>query len=289
MRNKLVLVYFAVITVPILSAGPCRAQIGGQLDSVPYWRTKEKSCGPLCLTFLEKYFGGDRKYCDIAKECPPGAQGVSLLDMKQEAQIMGYNAVGFEATLEQLKHLRFPAILQLSLHGGQQTHFVVLLGWDEMARVFRTFDPWQPALVRAPEYDLQAHFTGKGLIVSNRSLPPLDSLLTQSPPQTQWMLFVLVCFDVVFVILIWQSWRNAKTRIPLSQQLLANLMMGFLLCLPACSTEKESAAKGQIASMEESPYDYQAGIILQGAPIRHTFRILNPTDQSIKIEKLEKT
>jgi hypothetical protein len=282
--SKLFSIYVVGPAIIGFAAGRGPAESKVPIDSNPYWLHKGKSCGPLCLAFLEKYFGGTRTYRDIAELCRPGSQGVSLLDIKRAAGSLGYHTAGFETTTEQLKRFRLPAILQLSLQGGKQGHFIVLLGWNDRERVFQTFDPWRPALVLAPEADLRAHFVGKGLLVSDRPLPSLATTLETPPLLAEWPLLGLVCLDIFLVgSLGWRLGHRPSGSVASPQQLLTALLATSLLILPSCSVNERNEATAQ----PENPYEYKAGIVQQGTVIQHTFRILNPTNRVVRIEDLK--
>jgi predicted double-glycine peptidase len=80
------------------------------------------SCGAAALaTLLRYYFGDDtseREILDILtarlskeEQRRKARRGFSLLDLKQVAQLKGYQAAGFKLTIEQLTQLATPVMV----------------------------------------------------------------------------------------------------------------------------------------------------------------------------------
>ena len=104
----------------------------------------EYSCGAAALATLMTYYFGDvtsereilklltdqltRNDLELKEK-----QGFSLLDLKNAAQSKGYQAAGFQLTIEQLKQLNAPVIVFVEPQGYK--HFSVLKGVDR-GRVF---------------------------------------------------------------------------------------------------------------------------------------------------------
>lgn len=184
----------------VLVAPTVHAQINGEPDLVPYSLDPHTACGPLCLAFLERYFSGNRSYAEIASICAPGTQGTSLADIKNSANELGYVTRSFGARSEQLKHLTAPAILHLKSREGN-THFVVLLYWDEEAKLFHLFDPPE-RLLNLNENTISENFTGIGLLVSEKSPPGSIWLVTPPPALPLWLIFGICTLDVFVIVFV---------------------------------------------------------------------------------------
>jgi predicted double-glycine peptidase len=98
------------------------------------------SCGAAALATLIRYYFGDdvteeRILADIlgsmtaAEVLDREANGLSLLDLRQQAERMGYQAVGVQLTLAALPKLTGPVIVHLE--GADYRHFAVLKGVRE--------------------------------------------------------------------------------------------------------------------------------------------------------------
>lgn len=102
------------------------------------------SCGAAALaTLLHYYFGeetSERETLDLLtarltqeERQRKARRGFSLLDLKQVAQLKGYQAAGFKLTFEQLTQLATPVLVFIQPMGYK--HFAVLRGVDR-GRVF---------------------------------------------------------------------------------------------------------------------------------------------------------
>lgn len=198
-----VLVHSCLVCALIVRPHAALAQDMLELEPSPYSLDPNKACGPLCLAFLERYLGGSRTYAEVAGRCSPGAQGTTLRDLQRSASELGYSTLAFQASPEQLKRLPGPAILHLRGQTGN-THFVVLLNWDERTELFRLFDPpWTVA--DREERLLVSTFTGVGMLVGTKPLPPLRSALGPSPYPPFWLVMGLCLLDGLFVVGV--GWR----------------------------------------------------------------------------------
>lgn len=87
-----------------------------------YKQLSETDCGPTCLRMIARYYG--RKYSsgDFNKIVGTTKEGMSLLDINDIAEKIGFNAQGIQLTFDQLIRADLPCILY-----WQQKHFVVLI------------------------------------------------------------------------------------------------------------------------------------------------------------------
>ncbi len=151
----------------------------GGLEENPLMFDRQKACGPMCLTFIDKLSGGNSEYRDIITLCPPGAQGVSLLEIGNAARRLGYRATGLEYDLEDLKRLRQPSILHLQQESGKPSHFVVLVRWNQLSEKFEVFDP-PGVLVDLTPRQLSNRYSGVCMIISKTSTHSAQSTTTSN-------------------------------------------------------------------------------------------------------------
>lgn len=78
-------------------------------------------CGVSCLQMICKYYGQSYSFEELEKICIPTVEGVSLLGIKDAAEILGFKTVCCQLSLNAMKRISFPCILHWN-----QNHFVVL-------------------------------------------------------------------------------------------------------------------------------------------------------------------
>jgi len=92
----------------------------------------QASCGIACLAMIARYYGGDIAQEKLIPTSGTSVTGTTLLGLYQAANTIGLEAEGFEAEIENLKELEYPAILHLSLPDGLE-HYVVCFGYQNGA------------------------------------------------------------------------------------------------------------------------------------------------------------
>ena len=73
----------------------------------------EEDCGPACLATISKYYGQIFTITRVREASGTGQLGTTLLNLKQGAQVLGFNARGVKAALELVdkKQIPLPAII----------------------------------------------------------------------------------------------------------------------------------------------------------------------------------
>ncbi|QSV63559.1 MAG: peptidase domain-containing ABC transporter [Dolichospermum sp. DL01] len=85
----------------------------------------EEDCGPACLATISKYYGQIFTITRVREASGTGQLGTTLLNLKQGAQVLGFNARGVKAALELVdkKQIPLPAIIH-----WKGNHWTVLYG-----------------------------------------------------------------------------------------------------------------------------------------------------------------
>jgi ATP-binding cassette subfamily B protein len=83
-------------------------------------------CGVSCLQMICKYYGQSYSFEELEKICIPTVEGISLLGIKDAAEIVGFSTTCCQLSLNALKRISFPCILHWN-----QNHFVVLYKYKQ--------------------------------------------------------------------------------------------------------------------------------------------------------------
>ena len=85
----------------------------------------EEDCGPACLATISKYYGQLFTITRVREASGTGQLGTTLLNLKQGAQVLGFNARGVKVALELVdkKQIPLPAIIH-----WKGNHWTVLYG-----------------------------------------------------------------------------------------------------------------------------------------------------------------
>lgn len=257
------------------------------LPENPYSLDDEKCCGPYCLLFLDSYFSGSCRIDEVMARCPPGTTGTSLSQIQEAAKGLGYHTAPFKyADIEQLRQLRFPAIIHL-VKENQNGHFIVVLGPGRPGTVRGFSPPAQYGLFDAA--DLAKGISGVGLAVSRDPLPPIEELLRR---ESLWvslldnpLLLVLLCGLITFH-LVKHVRTHSRPRGSVRKQLLLLLVLAFPL--PSCTAQSGVSARDQ-AKLPINQFEVNLGKIQEGTVIEHEFQLVNTTDNPLKITEIKKT
>lgn len=88
----------------------------------PYYKQQDQmDCGPTCLRMLTKFYGKPYPIQELRNLCQISRSGVTLLDISEAAEKIGFRTLGVKLTLKQLSDVQLPCILHWN-----QYHFVVL-------------------------------------------------------------------------------------------------------------------------------------------------------------------
>ena len=93
-------------------------------------------CGAACLFMVCNHYGMGISLDELDALCVPAKDGMSMLGLKNSAQILGFECSALKAPLSILYQLQLPCIL----HWGQN-HFVVLYELDNKGKKFKVADP----------------------------------------------------------------------------------------------------------------------------------------------------
>ncbi|MEN0053138.1 MAG: peptidase domain-containing ABC transporter [Mucilaginibacter sp.] len=90
--------------------------------SFPFYKQHDyMDCGPTSLRMVAKHFGRNFKIQTLRQLCEINREGVSLLDISEAAEKIGFRSLGAKLNLTDLKEVELPCILH-----WRQNHFVVL-------------------------------------------------------------------------------------------------------------------------------------------------------------------
>ncbi|MEA5617254.1 peptidase domain-containing ABC transporter [Cronbergia sp. UHCC 0137] len=85
----------------------------------------EEDCGPACLATISKFYGQIFTINHTREAAGTGHLGTTLLNLKQGAQVLGFQARGVKATLELVNHQQIPLPAIIHWKGN---HWTVLYG-----------------------------------------------------------------------------------------------------------------------------------------------------------------
>jgi hypothetical protein len=272
-----------------LTRSPAALLPGERHEPSPYWLDDGRSCGPLCLMFLDKYFGGSHDYRAITDVCPPGPEGTTLAELKHAAEQLGYYTLPFEGTAGQLTRLRYPAILQFRSGANPQLttdHFVAILGWDGASQKFDVFNP--PGTLGEVSYgEVDKHFSGEGMLLFDAPLPPLKDILAPAP---LWPLLTAAWTgSLLLLVLIWN-----KIRIPrcvrqfdyVTTLRKVKTLLPIAACVLAGCEQPHPDSVANSALIAEAEILFDAGEVLEGTLIKHVFQVVNNGDKPLRFKEL---
>jgi len=140
-------------------------------------------CGPACLASVVRYHGGETTQERVRDMSGTTLNGTSLLGLYQAALKLGFDAKGYEASVDNLKKISEPVVLHI-LKEGQLEHFVVCYGFDQGR--FIIGDPGE-GICYYSEKELDAAWVSKTLL---KLTPGNDFVVrkTISRNKRQWFL-----------------------------------------------------------------------------------------------------
>lgn len=143
-------------------------------------------CGLACLVSVVKYHGGQTAQEKLREESGTTLNGTSLLGLYQAAQKLGFEVVGYEADIENLKEIIEPVILHV-VKDKTLEHFVVCYGIETSK--FIIGDP-ATGIEYYSEEQLEAVWKSKALL----KLTPGKDFVTQNnvlKDKRSWFLHLL--------------------------------------------------------------------------------------------------
>ena len=86
-----------------------------------YHQLESVDCGPACLAMIASHYGKKYSVKQIKAVCSITRMGVSVQDIINGAEKMGFNAFGVKLNLEQLEEVELPIVLF-----WKQDHFIII-------------------------------------------------------------------------------------------------------------------------------------------------------------------
>lgn len=281
-------------TLGLLAMLACSSHIAAeptQLPATPLILDANRSCGPMCVAFLDKSFGGTKTYEEIALLCVPGPKGSSLEQLRAALEKLGRSTLGFTAQGDALRCLRAPAILHL-MRGDESEHFLVCLRWNETANTYTVFDP-PSTMTDRPAADVEASFTGTGLAVSDRSLTSLDDVFSvPASAPWHWPLRVGMGLLVAAVALrAARTWRRAARPRQMAPATATGLLLVSVMAGCGRTPQPLHAAAQKVIAHKVSAdgRTVHVGELPQGEPIKTELMVVNNSDRHFKIVHVEKS
>jgi ATP-binding cassette subfamily B protein len=155
----------------------------------PFYKQQDKrDCGPTCLRMIAKLHGRIYPIQKLRSICHINRGGVSLLDISEAAEKIGFRSLGVKLTVDQVKEVELPCILH-----WRRNHFVIL--YKIKKKNFYIADPAR-GLISLTEEEFTTNWLNHKLLKDGISL-----LLTPSPafyemeeeklPELQWRSILL--------------------------------------------------------------------------------------------------
>ncbi len=122
------------------------------MPEFPYIRQHDAmQCGVACLGMVCEYYGKEYSLMQLERVCAMTKRGVSLLNISEAAQNLGFHTIAGRYTLNQLCHSVLPCILHWN-----QNHFVVLYK-TKGTKAFYIADPAK-GLLKFSRVDFESHW-----------------------------------------------------------------------------------------------------------------------------------
>jgi len=140
-------------------------------------------CGPTCLRMIAKYYGRNFKIQTLRELCGISREGVSLLDISEASEKIGFRSTGVKIKPKDLKEIALPCILY-----WKQTHFIIL--YKVRKKKFYVADPAQGLLVLS-EDDLKQHwinnnFSSQGIALLLSPKPEFYEQIDEKVGELKW-------------------------------------------------------------------------------------------------------
>jgi ATP-binding cassette subfamily B protein len=106
-----------------------------------FHQLEARDCAPTCLRIIAKYYGKNYSIEELKDKCAVSKQGVSLQDIIDGAEKIGFNTLSIQLTPDKINEIPLPAILH-----WRQEHYVVLykITKSKNGLLFYISDPsWQ--------------------------------------------------------------------------------------------------------------------------------------------------
>jgi len=160
----------------------------------------QSDCGVACLLSVLRFFGGNSSIGVLREWSGTLSTGTSLLGLYQAAQKLGLEATGFEADIDHLKKLEYPAILHI-IKNKEFLHFIVCYAYDPATDKFLISDPGEINVNECTSAELEVLWQSKTLLL----IKPTKALKQAPKTDTYWFKlrwlygFAKPDFDLLFV------------------------------------------------------------------------------------------
>lgn len=235
----------------------------------PYWLDTSSNCGAMCIHFMDRYFGGNTDFREIAMACPPRLNGLHLAELKEQLDLLGYDTCGFKGSIGALTRAKYPLILRYDLKNQIQRarrrsrdHFVVIVGWDTHAKRFLVFDP-PSHYYKATRREIASASSGIGLLVNDS---PID-LEESFDPKPAWGF--TIGGGVLVGLGLTRVWRHRQSVIAVAKSLRVALML--LPLLMGCGKR----------AVDTNPHEFDRGVVPAGAKVSHVFQVYNQSEEPL--------
>ena len=250
----------------------------------PYALDSEKSCGPMCVGFLDRHFGGTRHYSEIASLCPPGALGINLESAEAALQKLGYHTRIVRLTAESLRTLQWPCIIHEE-NGAGLGHFVVCIRWQPDHGTFQLYSP--PMSLDEAKFETlkQRMGTAIAIVVSPTPLPPANELV---PMEWSWQ-FMLGTEAIVIgiLLLVFSRTSTNRTSTKKTQAAAKRVAVSILaIALPLAGCHQSTPTDPQVSNDGRT---IDLGQVLQGTNLESTFCVRNNSNSPFRIDRIERT
>ena len=130
-------------------------------DGIIIWEAKEekvkvvlqdgmKDCGVCCLLSIIRFYGGEVPKEKLRELTNTTKEGVSLYNLLEAAEKMGFTSQGVSATLEDIEDTNLPCIAHIETN--KRKHFVVIYKIRTKKKEVVLMDPAKPSLLQNTTY-----------------------------------------------------------------------------------------------------------------------------------------
>jgi hypothetical protein len=275
----------------VITAGAAPQNSGCPLLENPFIADHNRACGAMCITFIDHYLDGNRGYEEVCRICTPGALGLSVREVAEGLETLGYFVQPLKVDVEDLKRITIPVIVYCKLDNNQG-HFIVSLGWNAEREYFEVFDPPGQFGGETPT-ELEKRFGGLVLAVSKSSLPDMDKMIQGKLSWTFWI-GVLLCLVGLRLFFNGPFCRHKLAARPAGAVVLLFCAVG--VCGTSCDrlssngrAPKASEGVVQTAATTKGTYDVNLGTISAGEELRATFTVVNETSNPFRMLTVDRS
>lgn len=154
-----------------------------QLEKLFIRQRDQSDCGVACLSTVLKYYQAEVSLERLRELSGTSKEGTTLLGLFQAANQVGLDAEGFQAEIEHLKTLEYPAILHVVIDGKLQ-HYIILFGYKNGE--FTVNDPAK-GIDQLNEEQLFSIWKSKALLLL-KPTDKLEKVEAQQSKKKEWLI-----------------------------------------------------------------------------------------------------